>query len=231
MKGTMFPDPTLTLAGQLFWIVDLFCKIMAPEACKLRIGLFGVAVWNRVRRFERRFSALYAMWKAGTLPVARPPRASASSAVKSLDRGERREAQSEGEGAFDPMACDAASCLRANQRPSSVLPRTFRWLQQMLPMSAATLAGGVDSLLRNFPEMQAFAAEVPQVGRMLRPICTMAGIKPPEWLALPKRVRVRKKDTSRQLSEADEEELRRITARFPDTPATTLGETSAAAGV
>ena len=88
----------------------------------------------------------------------------------------------------------------------------------MLPSSAATLAGGVDSLLRNFPEMQAFAAEVPQVGRMLRPICKMAGMKPPDYLALPKRKRVRKKQASR-LSEADEEELRRITARFADTPA------------
>ncbi len=67
----MFPDPTLTLADQLFLIVELFCKIMAPEACKLRIGSISVTIWKRVRKLERRFSALYARWKAGTLPKAR----------------------------------------------------------------------------------------------------------------------------------------------------------------
>jgi hypothetical protein len=67
----MFTDPTFTLADQLFWIVDVFLKTMGPEACKRRIGLFSLAVWSRVKRFERRFSALYAMWKTGTLPKAR----------------------------------------------------------------------------------------------------------------------------------------------------------------
>jgi hypothetical protein len=206
----MFTDPTFTLADQLFWIVDLFCKTMAPEACKRRIGLFGLAVWSRVKRFERRFSALYAMWKAGTLPQARARKSTSPRPSPHSGEGEQT--------AFDPGAWDAASMDRANRRPASVLPRTFRWLQQMLPSSAAVLAGGVYSLLSNFPEMQAFAAACPQVARMLRPICTMAGLKPPEWLALPKRERVRKKRAP-QLSEADEEELRRITARFPDNPA------------
>jgi len=210
----MYPDPTHTLSGQLVWIVDVFMKTLAAEGCKRRIGLFSIAIWSRVKRFERRFSALYAQWKAGTLPL----RSSASSAVKSLDRGERREAQSEGEAGFDPGAHDAASWERAKQRPMSVLPRTFAWLPRMLPLSGGTLLGGVESLLVNFPEMKAFAAEVPQVGRLLRPICKMAGLKVPDYLALPKRKRVRKKAPS-LLSEADEEELRRITARFPDSPA------------
>ncbi len=76
----------------------------------------------------------------------------------------------------------------------------------------------MESLLLNFPEMQAFAAEAPQVGRLLRPICKMAGMQLPDYLALPKRKRVRKKKEAPRLSEADEAELRRITARFPDTP-------------
>ena len=41
------------------------------------------------------------------------------------------------------------------------------------------------------------------------------GLKPPEWLALPKRPR---KPRALQLSEKDEAELARLTARFPDTP-------------
>src|SRR5262249_53376296 len=113
---------------------------------------------------------------------------------------------------------DGLSALDAARvRPTSVLPRAFRWLQRMLPWSAATLAAGTESLLWNYPEMKAFVADCPQAGRILRPMCTMAGLKPPEWLALPKRVRVRKNDALR-LSDEDEAELARMTARFPDTP-------------
>jgi hypothetical protein len=74
-------------------------------------------------------------------------------------------------------------------RPASVLPRTFAWLPKMLPWSGGALLGGVESLLCNFPEMKAFAAQCPQVRRILRPICRMAGMKVPEWLALPRRRR------------------------------------------
>jgi len=171
----MYPDPNLTLADQMHWMVSVFLKMLAPEAGKRRIGLVSAAIWNRVRKFERRFCALYAMWKAGTLPPARP---SAASAGKDLDRGERREAQRE-----------AAPNL---SRPAGMLPRGVRWLQALVPSSAACLAGWVESLILNFPEMKEFVAACPQVGRTLRPLIGMAGLKVPDYLALPKRVRVRK---------------------------------------
>ena len=220
----MYPDPTLSLAGQLFRVAEVFYKTMAAEACARRIGLFGIAIWSRVKRFERRFGTLYAQWKAGTLPETRarkaeepPPLPSPASAGEGAN-GVGGTSAGAG-GGWNAAACDAASADRARLRPASVLPRTFAWLRTMLPMGAGTLAGGVDSLVRNFPEMQAFAADCPQVGRLLRPICRMAGIRPPDYLALPKRKRARKEDASLRLSEADEEELRRLTARFPDTPA------------
>ena len=210
----MLTDPTLTLADQIFWLVDVFMKTMAAEGCKRRIGLFSVAIWSRVKRFERRFLALYAEWKAGTLPKARVVRAAATPHPDPPPQGGREK--SGAEAAFDPGAHDAASFERAKQRPVSVLPRTFRWMQGMLPISAGTIASGLSSLIDNHPEMKAFVAEVPQAGRMLRPICEMAGLRLPEWLVLPKRVR--KKKEPPRLSEADEAELRRITAWFPDTP-------------
>jgi hypothetical protein len=86
----MFTNPGLTLGDQIFWIVDLVLKTLAPEACKLRIGAVSGVIWNRVRKFERQFLALYARWKAGTLPQAR----ARSSAARSFGRG---EAQREGE--------------------------------------------------------------------------------------------------------------------------------------
>src|SRR5581483_6856196 len=182
----MLTDPALTLADQIFWIVDCFRRTMAPEGCRRRIGALSIAVWCRVQRFERRFCSLYAMWKAGTLPRVRREGISRRPAP---ERGERED-----EGEFDPAACDAATMDRARLRPASVLPRAFGWLHAMLPMSAAALGGGVDSLLCNFPEMQAFAAACPQVRRILRPVCKMAGLKLPEYLALPKRARVRRSD-------------------------------------
>ena len=209
----MLTDPTLTLADQIFWLVAVFMKTMAAEGCKRRIGLFSVAIWSRVKRFERRFLALYAEWKAGTLPMARgaggghphpspPPQggreagangAGGAAATPHPDPPPQGGREKSGaEAAFDPGAHDAASFEWAKQRPASVLPRTCRWLQGMLPISAGTIASGLSSLIDNHPEMKAFVAEVPQAGRMLRPICEMAGLKPPEWLMLPKRVRKKK---------------------------------------
>jgi hypothetical protein len=198
----MFTDPTFTAADQIFWIVDLFRKTLAAEACKRRIGVVSVAVWTRVGRFQRRFSALYGMWKAGTLPQARA-RAAATPHPTPPPQG-------------GPQGGREAGLARAGG--VSVLPRAFAWLYKILPVSAGTLASMLGPLLSSHPEMKAFVAEVPQAGRMLRPICTMVGLKPPEWLALPQRKRVRTKDTATGLSEGDAEAPRRLTARIPETP-------------
>jgi hypothetical protein len=67
-------------------------------------------------------------------------------------------------------------------------------------------------------EMTEIIANAPQVGRILRPLCHILGTELPEGLKLPKRTRVRKQSTLPRLSDEDEERLRRMTARFPDTP-------------
>jgi hypothetical protein len=190
-------NPASSLAVHVLWVVDCFCKTMAPEACKRRIGLLSIALWARVKRFERRFCQLYAMWKAGKLP---PPRPTASIPAAGLPS--RREAASAADAPWDPMACDAASVDRASLRPASVLPRRLAWLQRTLPSSAATLGGGIEALLRNFPEMKEFAAACPQVGRILRPLCRMARLKVPEYLALPKRARGDQGETRQQVLDA-----------------------------
>jgi hypothetical protein len=177
MEGSMFTNPGFTLADQLFWIVDCFCKTMAAEACKRRIGALSGALWNRVRGLERRFSKLYAMWKAGTLPKARA-RAVAHPSPPLWSTSRPKPTRGEG---------DALGALTT--RPASVLPRALMWLPKTLPLSAGTLRAGVESLLWNYPEMKEFVAACPQVARILRPMCRMAGMKPPGWLALPKVVR------------------------------------------
>jgi hypothetical protein len=74
----MLTDPAATLADQLFWMVDCFRKAIWADVRTRGLGLLSVALWVRVQGFERRFSALYAMWKAGRLPVARRPGAMVS---------------------------------------------------------------------------------------------------------------------------------------------------------
>src|SRR5271157_3215197 len=134
----MLTDPSLTLADQISWMVEMFCKIMAPEACKLRVGAVSGTVWNRVVGFGRRFCGLYARWKAGTLPKAR---------VRKKDTSPRPSPHSgEGEGV---AACDAA-----RMRPQSLLPRTVGWMRKLLPPSAGTLAGTLSSILLNHLEVQ-----------------------------------------------------------------------------
>src|SRR5438270_13397702 len=71
----MFPNPAFTLADQLFWIVDYFRKAMWADPRTRGLGALSVALWNRVKGLEQRFSKLYAMWKAGTLPKRRSYRA------------------------------------------------------------------------------------------------------------------------------------------------------------
>ena len=197
----MFTNPSFTLGDQIYWTIDLFLKIMAREACKRRIGLYAMALRSRVQRFERRFLALYALWKAGKLPGARV-RGDGTAADPSS-----RPSRSRGEGGavvFDPMAPGGPSWEMARQRPASVLPRAFAWMHRMLPESAGTLGGYVGSLLDpNYAEMKAFVVAVPQAGRLLRPICAMAGVKAPDWLALPKRRRPPPRPSPARAGEGD----------------------------
>ena len=91
----MFNNPSFTLREQILGTLDLFRKIMAAEACKLRLGLLPIALWSRMGRFERRFLGLYARWKAGKVPKARvragappPPRLVRSAAQSPANAGE-----------------------------------------------------------------------------------------------------------------------------------------------
>src|SRR5215472_3148777 len=67
----MVTNPSCTLADQLSGIVELFRKAMWAEPRTRGLGPLSVAIWQRVRGFERRFSALYSLWKAGKLPQVR----------------------------------------------------------------------------------------------------------------------------------------------------------------
>ncbi len=54
----MFTNPGFTLGDQMYWIVDLFLKTLAPEACHRRVGglaageAVGAAVLGAVCKVE-----------------------------------------------------------------------------------------------------------------------------------------------------------------------------------
>ena len=74
-----------------------------------------------------------------------------------------------------------------------MLPRGLGWLLRRLPDGVQQMIA-FHELLAD-AEMRAIIAAAPQVGRILRPFCDFLGLETPAELVLPKRVRVRRKDT------------------------------------
>ncbi len=69
------------------------------------------------------------------------------------------------------------------------LPRAFGWANKRLP-EAAPAAGTLEDLIVNrAAELRPFLQAAPQAARLLRPLCTALGVRPPEYLALPPRPR------------------------------------------
>ena len=162
-----------------------------------------LGLWGRLRR-------VIARWEAGTLC---PPPARGGTGGSS-------------EGTPHPGPAPQGG----REKPAwSVLPRRFGWLRALLRPQSQGPVIAFHYMLEE-PEMKAIVAGAPrEVGRILRPFCHLLGIETPAVLVLPKRIRKRgtsprpsprggEGDGSR-LSERDEAELARMTARFPDTPA------------
>ena len=114
---------------------------------------------NRLQRGLRRFTALFEMWKAGTLPKARPVRV--------------RKEPSQG--------------VEPKPRVPDLIPRGRLWLVKRV--QAVAVYGSQLGMIAQTPEMARFLAEVPQARRLLRPVIAMTYDVMPEVLRLPKRVR------------------------------------------
>ena len=71
---------------------------------------------------------------------------------------------------------------RAPRKPR--LPQGFAWVIRLVPYTAAGSASQLQHLLAE-PDMAALIAAAPSVGRLLRPLCRMLGVRPPPALRLP----------------------------------------------
>jgi hypothetical protein len=78
-----------------------------------------------------------------------------------------------------------AASRPARPHPPQRLPNRFAWLVRLAGSEAACFAGQMQHLLSD-PEMVALLSAAPQMGRVLRPLCRMLGVKPSPDLLPPR---------------------------------------------
>jgi hypothetical protein len=136
-----------------------------------RVGLIApplmLLIDRRLSRMARIFAATAARFQAGTL---RPPR---------------------------PRAPRPEPAPQAPPRPPyERLPGGFGWLNTQVP-GYAPYVGDMALRLLAEPEMQALLAAAPQLGRILRPLCRMSGVRPAPGLIPPPPARPRRPRAAR----------------------------------
>jgi hypothetical protein len=122
-------------------------------------------IWRRLRRMSRRFAAIMAELRAGGLAAGRL----AAGPVPEAGSEARRPAAARSSGPQEPWRC-------------------FGWVIHAVSWFVWNRHYELEEMLED-PETAAKVAEAPQLGRVLRPLCRMLAVKPPDWLRLPRRAR------------------------------------------
>ncbi len=154
-----------TLAGRFVrFISGLREAVAAGAENQPAVMDLAARLWNRLTEAAERFAAIAAH------PVARSRRRPAAPAP--LPEDTRPE---------DAMPEDAMPPRPAP--PRRTLPRGLGWLARMAP---ETVPSGIEfAYLLAQPEMTELLAAAPRLWRVLRPLCRMFGITPPEALPPP----------------------------------------------
>ena len=153
-----------TFASYFALAVDTILKVLWREGYARGPQALVTLTYNRIRRLERRFNALVAMWRAGRLPAVR--------AVVRL-----------------PTPHPGPPPQGGREKKGWAFPRGVAWVVRLLVPVTGPQCVGTLCLAWDDPEMAEFFAAAPQVGRILRPLAHMIGAPLPAWLRLPKRAR------------------------------------------
>ena len=143
-------------------------------------GWLRMLMSARIRRIGQRIANLLKLLAAGTY---RQPRLRTDHPRTSAPKTSQRPRD------------DIPPSLRnsPNIPEGARLPHRFAWMSYLLrAKDRAHLIGGATELLRMMlenTELQAHCAACPALGRQLRPLCHMLGIKLPAYLKLPPRAR------------------------------------------
>ena len=164
----MFIVPTTTEPGhRLAAIMAGMAAVVAHHVAGLRaissalVPMLSLLTW-RLGRIAQRLDRLMLRWQAGTLPRPRPPHAPRPAAEASL----------------------RINVPRINVPPIYV-PQGHAWLIRLVQPTAQYMPQ-LERFLAD-PQTRALVAAAPQAGRLLRPLCRMLAIVPPDWLRLPAR--------------------------------------------
>ena len=144
------------------FIIEALCQAAAARSARRWIAVaIANLIWLRLRRTGARFAKLAARVRAGELPAAARTSASGASAQSAESRAERQAKRRKSDDPADRLA--------------KRLPRGFAWLLRLVP-EAAVYGSQLNHLLSD-PEMVALLQAAPQMGRLLRPLCQMLGIR------------------------------------------------------
>lgn len=166
----MRPPPT-TLPDRFARILEDLREIVAREGLALRIGgPLILLICRRLRRLGARFAARLA--RGPVPPRAIRPRALPTPAETAPDPGEP---------------------IPASPKPAAPnsLPRRHAWLRLLIPSHWVNGSGGQLQYLLADPEMTALLEADPALGRVLRPLCHILGVRLPPSLQLPRTKRAR----------------------------------------
>jgi hypothetical protein len=150
--GTPPPTPA-DLSDRFAAILEGLYRATARTVRDPVSGLVILLICGRLRRITARFAALAARYAAGTLRPLRTPT-------------EPRTEPGAEPGAHGPHP----------PPPRDKLPRGYAWLIRLVP-GAANFGTQLQYLLSQ-PEMAAMIAEVPQMARLLRPLCRALAAHP-----------------------------------------------------
>jgi hypothetical protein len=133
----------------------------------------GARIWNRLTDAAERFAVIAAH------PVARTRRRP-EPAPQPDNAGPEGTVSEDG----TPVAPEPARRLRARpKKPLRLLPRGYGWLARMGP---DLVPYGIElAYFLAQPEMAELLATAPRLWHVLRPVCRMFGIMPPETLPPP----------------------------------------------
>jgi hypothetical protein len=165
----MVPAPPLTAAGRFARIIEGLCRTVAVRgAGRVTTGPLVILIWTRLRRMGARFAALAARVYAGALPSPARPRCLAlfTSVIPAK-----------------PVPASEPGAKHQRTSPSLRLPTSFAWLVRFAP----EVTGYRSQLyhLLSDPEFATLLSAAPQMGRVLRPLCRMLGIRVPKDLLPP----------------------------------------------
>ncbi|MBV9655642.1 MAG: hypothetical protein JOZ42_13885 [Acetobacteraceae bacterium] len=194
--------PAQSLTERFAFAVELVLRGFSLSLPKSReVGPLAVSTWNRLKRLVARFSALVAAVEAGRLPVRRAP--AAARTPRQLAPESQNKAQA-------PMQ-------------AAKLPNAYGWLLTLAPELNTRIGRAQIETLIADPALLALLGKAPQAGRILRPLCHMLRIEPPQFLRLPRRPRrPRRPATEAEAKPAPEARPRRTLKpswlRWPKSP-------------